>query len=362
RRWWVLSWLCCLLGMGTKEVMVSAPVIVLLYDRTFASGTFREAWKRHRRFHLALAGTWIPLVLLALRTGTRGGTSGFGRQAMPLAYYATQPRALVRYLGQCFWPRPLIFDYGTQWVHSAAGVVPYAIVLAALALLTVAALRRWPAAGFLGTFSFAILSVTSLVPGARQTSAEQRMYLPLAAVLALVVCGAYRLAAGCSPRFTRRAAPIAVGVLAIVLAAGTFRRNRDYRSAVALYADNLRKAPGNAFAHDDLAVALARHGQLAEALPQYRDALRLNPGMINAYEDLANACRSLGRLAEAEAACRGALNLNPNYAPARYTLGLVYLKAGRKADAEAQFNDTVLLDPSNTEAWARLRALRGSGR
>ena len=39
--WAWLSVVCCLLGMATKEVMVSAPVIVFLYDRTFVSGTFR---------------------------------------------------------------------------------------------------------------------------------------------------------------------------------------------------------------------------------------------------------------------------------------------------------------------------------
>ena len=31
-----------LLGMATKEVTVTAPVIVLVYDRMFLAGTFRE--------------------------------------------------------------------------------------------------------------------------------------------------------------------------------------------------------------------------------------------------------------------------------------------------------------------------------
>ena len=38
--------LACLLGMATKEVMVSAPLVVLLYDRTFLAGSFREAWRQ----------------------------------------------------------------------------------------------------------------------------------------------------------------------------------------------------------------------------------------------------------------------------------------------------------------------------
>jgi protein O-mannosyl-transferase len=42
--WGVLSVLACFLGMGTKEVMVSAPLVVLLYDRTFVAGSFHDAW------------------------------------------------------------------------------------------------------------------------------------------------------------------------------------------------------------------------------------------------------------------------------------------------------------------------------
>jgi len=34
--------------MTSKEVMVSAPLIVLLYDRTFLAGSFRAAWRQRR--------------------------------------------------------------------------------------------------------------------------------------------------------------------------------------------------------------------------------------------------------------------------------------------------------------------------
>ena len=44
----------CLLGMATKEVMATAPLIVLLYDRTFLAGSFREAWRRRYGLYLAL--------------------------------------------------------------------------------------------------------------------------------------------------------------------------------------------------------------------------------------------------------------------------------------------------------------------
>ena len=62
RGWLVFSWLACLLGMGTKEVMVSAPVMVWLYDRTFLAGSFGTAWRVRKNFYLSLAATWLVLV------------------------------------------------------------------------------------------------------------------------------------------------------------------------------------------------------------------------------------------------------------------------------------------------------------
>ncbi len=67
--WFIFSIVACLLGMATKEVMVSAPLMTLLYDRTFLSGSFREAWRRRRLLYLALGGTWILLGYLVATAG-----------------------------------------------------------------------------------------------------------------------------------------------------------------------------------------------------------------------------------------------------------------------------------------------------
>src|SRR5271170_846359 len=116
-RWWAAAFGSCLLGMGTKEVMVSAPVMVLLYDRTFVSGSFKEAWRRHGRVIFALACTWLLLgVLVVSGGGNRGGSVGFGVRTPWWAYELTQGEAIIRYLRLCVWPHPLVFNYGTFWI------------------------------------------------------------------------------------------------------------------------------------------------------------------------------------------------------------------------------------------------------
>ena len=73
--WYGSSVASCLLGMGTKEVMVSAPLVVLLYDRTFLAGGFAAALRRRWRVYAGLAATWSVLPLLVVSTHGRGGTA-----------------------------------------------------------------------------------------------------------------------------------------------------------------------------------------------------------------------------------------------------------------------------------------------
>ena len=66
RGWPILAIASCGLGMASKEVMVSAPLMVLLYDRTFVAGSFREAWRQRRGLYAGLAASWLLLGWLVL--------------------------------------------------------------------------------------------------------------------------------------------------------------------------------------------------------------------------------------------------------------------------------------------------------
>ena len=192
RYWYAAAVLACLLGMASKEVMVSAPLMVLLYDRAFLAGSFREAWRRHYGVYLALASTWLLSGWLVVVAGSRGGTAGFGAGVSSWAYLCTQFGAIVHYLKLSVWPRPLLFDYGPDTVPITLAIIPNALFVGLLGLATLVALWRWPKIGFLGAWFFAILAPTlSIVPVATQVVAEHRMYLPLAAVVIAVTLAGY---------------------------------------------------------------------------------------------------------------------------------------------------------------------------
>jgi tetratricopeptide (TPR) repeat protein len=355
--WFMLSVGACLFGMGTKEVMVSGPLMVLLYDRTFLAGSFRECWHRRRWVYLGLAATWLPLAGLVASTGwNRNGMSGFDVGLTPWAYWLTQFEAIARYLWLSMWPNPLVFEYGTFWVHREMEVAAYALLVVGLAAAVLVALWRRPALGFLGAWFFLILAPTSVMPGRMQTIVEHRMYLPLAAVTTLAAIGFHAA--------VKRHPWALIGMLALGLGLLTLRRNEDYRSELTIWNDAVAKRPNNMVAHYNLGNAwLEIPGHLDDAIAQYREALRLNPDYAEAHNNLGFAwAQAPGRREEARAEFEEALRLNPNYASAHTNLGNVWAEMpGRLNEAIAQYEAALRLDPDSAEAhynlgfaWSRM--------
>ena len=367
--WHVGSVLACLLGMASKEVMVSAPLIVLLYDWTFCAGSFREAWRRRYGLYLGLAGTWLLLGWLVVSTGGRGGSAGLGTPIGSWDYLCTQFGAIVGYLRLSLWPHPLVFDYGVGTAQSPSEIVPYAILIGLLGAATVVALWRWPKVGFLGAWFLAILAPTSsVIPVATQTIAEHRMYLPLAAVATGVVLGGYAVGQwivgrGRISRSASRIAGCCALTFAIVaLGIATFRRNMDYRSDLLMWEDTVAKVPASARAHGSLGNAFITRGKAEDAVAEYEKTVALEPDSATAWNNLGAALTECGRLDEAVNRIERALKIRPDYADAHVNLGMTLTECGRTEEAIAHLNEALAIDPDLAGAHYNLgRALRRGG-
>jgi tetratricopeptide (TPR) repeat protein len=343
--WWQAAAVAaCLLGMGTKEAMVTAPIMVLLYDRVFVSASLREALRRRRVLYACLAATWLlPAALLILSGGGRGAAAGFARGMTAWQYARTQFGVIVRYLRLSFWPSPLIVDYGTPVADAFWEIAPYAAIIAVLLAATVVALRHRPRIGFLGAWFFLTLAPSSsVVPLVTQTAAEKRMYLPLAAVVVLVVVGAY---AAWRRLLTRRAelrsalravsrgaAVAAAAAIVCVLTYRTRLRSLDYRTELSLWLDTARKAPDNDRARNNAGLELLRRERYREAVGHFRRVVQINPDFFPAHNRLGEALVKTGRRREAIECFREAVRLKPDYYQAHNNLGAAYMAEG---DGEA---------------------------
>ena len=331
-RWLAFSVATCLAGMATKEVMVTAPLLALLYDRTFLAGSFAAAWRQRRGYYAALAATWLLLAWLVLGAGgTRGVSAGLGLGISSWDYLLTQCKALVLYLKLSVWPHPLVADYGTEVVASWKEVWWQGPAVLALLAGTGWALWRRPVLGFLGAWFFVILAPSSSVlPLVSQTIAEHRMYLPLAALIALV--------AGVAAQHLAPRMLVVIG-LSLALAAGiaTHLRNKLYQDEQALWEDVLVHQPANGRVQNNLGRVLYTQGRFAESAKYYREAIRLTPDNPYAHYNLGLALMHSDHVAEAEAPFLEAARLLPTLLNANFNLGIVLTKLGRAAGALPQF-------------------------
>jgi tetratricopeptide (TPR) repeat protein len=345
--WFISSIIACAAGIACKEVMVAAPVIVLLYDRTFVSGSFRAAWRRHGPVYLGLAATWLLLAALIAGSPHRAGTVGFGVGVSPWQYLLTQCHALVLYLRLSFWPHPLVVDYGTWLAPDIGAVAGAGVLIAGLLAATVWTLWRRPRLGFFGGCFFLILAPSSsFVPLASQTMAEHRMYLPLAAVLGVAILGAWRI-------FGSRSL-VGLAVAIPLAAVATARRNEVYASELSLWTDTVAHRPDNARARVNLGYVLQTLGRTPEAIASYEAATRLPGSSAEAHSNLANLYLKRREIDAGLTHGAEAVRLDARDANARVNFGLALIAASRPHEAVVQLEAAQYLDPAAADIHAYL--------
>ncbi len=367
--WNVAAVASCLLGMGSKEAMVSAPLMVLLYDALLVSRSLGEALRRHAGLYVGLAATWGLLAGLVI-SNPHSETCGPHLGLHWFDYLRTQAGVLVWYLRLCFWPHPLVISY-QDWPIATTfmPILPEGLfILTLLALTAWAWWRRHPVA-LLGAWFFMILAPTSsFLPIVTEPAAERRMYLPLAAVLIGVVlaCHAFsRLAARRGAVSGRGIAAVATVVLVIAASAlgyASILRNRDYQTDLGIWTDAVTKRPKNWAALQNLTSVVLYYKDFQRAIEICNRTIELKPDFPEAYNSRGTAYGRLGDPERALADCTRAIDLKPGFAEA-YTNRASAHTARRDYDqAIADCTKAIELKPDYAEAYANRGAAYGSSR
>jgi Flp pilus assembly protein TadD len=360
-QWQMVSIASCALGMATKESMVTAPVAVVLYDLVFEFDSAGQALAARGFLYAGLAVTWLELGVIMWRWPR--STVGTATTVNWWTYLLNQAQMIARYVFLTIWPQSLVVDYGLPRTLAIGDVLPQAALVIVLAAATVFAFLRWPAVGFLGAMFFLTLAPTSsVVPISSEVGAERRMYLPLAALVVLVVTVAAVLVDRVrrrSPARARTVIGIAAGVSAVIIAALAVRtayRNREYTTPLAMWESVVARRPQGR-ARLALATQLMDAGRHDEAIAQLRAAIADFP---DARAGLGTELLYTGQTGEGVAVLEAFVQANPsapNRAPARPLIAGGYrvlaersLQQQHPVEAAEEARKSLRLDSGNADA------------
>jgi tetratricopeptide (TPR) repeat protein len=356
--WWnFLAAGACVLGVGVKETLVTAPVVVLLFDRMFLEESFGRLFRRRWGLYVGLFSSWGFQAGLLVRTSLPVLKTEIGSIGV-WAYARSQPGVLLHYLRLSLWPDSLCLSYDWPVATTAGAIVPGLLAIGVLGVATVWGLAKRRQWAFLTAWFFLILAPTSSIMPLPHLAFEHRMYLPLAGVLTLVVVSGYAGWRSIVHRgwISGRVAIVAgMGLLmlaAIVMGCLTFRRNLTYQSMLSIWEDTARKAPHNVQAHSDLGGALFALRRVPEAIDCYREAIRIKPDYADAHANLGAALGDVGRNADAIASYQEALRLDEKHVHARVGLATLLSRTdGRIEEALAHFRRAMEIQPEKAFVW-----------
>lgn len=292
--WFVATFMACTLGMGTKEVMITAPPLVLLFDAVFVATSWKELFQKRWKIHAALFSTWIflaILVKLAVIRAEAENVSLFASGDMRWNYALTQLNVLAHYFRLSVIPTSLCLDYYWPLVQSVHEAIWPGAITVFLGIGTLWTLWRRNWLGFLGAWVFIILAPTSSFNPLPDAAFEHRMYLPLAAVLTALVVGLHWILTTRVKSASRWGFKVFV-VMSLIIGCGfgvlTHLRNQDYHSEETMWRAVMETRPGNYRPYISLSSAFINALRYEEAGIVCSNFLSRCPDFANMTFDEAN--------------------------------------------------------------------------
>ena len=346
KRWLITAGMSCLLGGLTKEVIFTAPLVILLYDRAFVAKSFRESWRRHQTLYVVLSMTMLVMMTLLLSTQPEAvPTAGFGFKGIsPWQYLLNQSKSICQYLKLSIWPQPLIFDY--EWpVLGVAKLWPFVMFFLVMLSSAIIVYSKNSILGFAALSFFILLLPSSSFIPLKDLVFEHRLYLPMSSVVIYFVFGGWWLLRQIVKSNSVRTF---LGVACVfVVAAGfgwlTYQRNKDYRSEFIMWQDTVQKMPENSRAYNNLGKEFLEMEKVDEAIPYLKRSAQLNPTYPDCYVNLCTAFSKKARFDDALAYCRKALDIAPDYAVAHNNLGATLSSLGRFEESIEHFEKALAL-------------------
>lgn len=382
------SVLCWVLAMACKEIAVTLPGVIYIYEWFFFQN-LNLAWLKRTSF-IILAGFagmlgaiylfyhYTPLNFLTEVWQSRGFTA--------LERFLTEGRVIFFYLSLLAYPDPgrlsLNHDFSVSrsLFNPATTLLSFA-GLAALLVLTILIMKRHRIVAFSIAWFLSNVAIEALAADL-ELIFEHRVYLPSMLLFLPFVWLCFR-------QNNSKLAISLMSVVILVFSFWTYQRNALWNDPVSFWQEAVAKSPNHYRGYASLgtsylgakayepaqkafekALSLAppypteiygnlglvhlKRGHLSRARENLRRALSLNRNNYVALDLLGTVSRREKKDKEAIGWYRKALEINPGYASAYYNLATLYNEMGDTEKALKALQEALALRPMWAEAYSAL--------
>ena len=342
----VLSWkyyysgaiLSAIIAMFSKEMTVTLPIMILLYEFCFLKAKKGIVLKQLIPFLCMLFV--IPFTMFITKSVDfleAKRISEIGSHISSCSYLLTQLRVIMTYFRLLFIPvnQNIDYDYPVAKNIMDLPMLASIVVLVLIIILAIKIFSRRRLISFAVFWFFLTILPESSIISIRDVIAEHRLYLP-AVGYSIFLTGAIFYF------FRNNMVRIAITVMSIIVicySALTYARNFVWENGVSLWSDSISKSPQKARPYNNRGFAYALEDKFDQAIYDFTKAIQIDPSYAEAFNNRGMAHADKGDIANALYDYNNALQLNPAYAEAYHNEAIAYfLKKDFEKSWEAAHN------------------------
>ena len=351
------------LGLLSKEMAITLPAIILLYDLSLSDGADKKSFSLQLILntikarglyyggYLAVSLLYLFIRFFVLYHPQETIKPFYGNLFERIIFL---PAHIFSFIKLALFPVHLTADYVFSYppnFFAASNLIGF-LVVAGLAVGSVFIFKRSRGIFFgIWWFFITLFPVYNIIP-IYNPLAERFLYIPLVGFCMLVAMAFNTLM---NQRLSDTVpvkvfASVAVIALLAFYATVTIARNFDWKDSFTLWSKTVITSPNSSTAHGSLGRAYQDLERWAEAIGAYKKAIELFPNNYKAFYNLGVLYDRQGASKEAVVNYKRTIAINPAFINAHFNLANIYFNQGLLAEAIPHYRQVTELDPADFEA------------
>lgn len=357
---YVLALFFFLMGLMSKPMLVTAPIVIILLEywplRRFERRRVLRIFLEKIPFLYFSLMVSVITILLQIKTGSLVSLE----RISIISRIENAVTSYIAYLVKLFLPINLAVIYPLEQNVSSLEVI---VKLAIFVIITIFAWKTHKKHPYLIVgwlwYVISLVPVIGIFQSGAQAHADRFVYIPFIGIYIILVWGTpYFLQVTKTPRVLSL---IVFFIILPILSTMTWFQVGYWKDSNTLYAHTLAVTDNNWLIHNNYGLVLEKQGMIKEASEHYRRAMNIKPEYAAPHKNLANRLFLAGEIAEAEKHYRMALSAIGNDSialQAHNHLGLILQMQGKNSEAMGHYFEALRINPYETKVLNNLAIIQ----